>query len=218
MIPDTTKILFITCYSEKDKQFNGISHILNILSSKKESYRIKWQDSRQEVLNLASLNSLENIIISGHGAAERPAVTDNHGFYLTAGNIIVPTRAEVYLLCCFQGRYKILKQWADTLHIPQSRITGCASETETALSTLFFMHLLKYGTDSIHYAFNIWCRMNEYLEPHFKSLRSLYKSTEGDPLKTIKIFTDNFKFSRREEFKKFIDTAREYPEFLEDLA
>lgn len=218
MIPKGTKLLFITCYSEEDKQFSGISDILRKLSSVQGSFRIRWQENSRRAMDLSSLSNIENIIISGHGALKRAAVTDNSGNYFAADSIITPPHAEYYLLCCFQGKKEILKQWADKLNIPMNRIRGCPSETETALSTLFFMHILKYGIEVLPSVFDTWCRMNQYLEPYFNSLRSLYRSTNGNPLKTIKTFTDNVDFSGFDEFIDFIDIAREYPEFLEGLS
>lgn len=218
MIPEDTKLLFITCYSERDKQFNGISDILLELSSAPEFYRIKWQEYRQKVLDLSSCSNIENIVISGHGASERAAVTDNYGNYFTTGSVIMPPNAELFLLCCFQGKKEILKEWTDKLNIPNSRIQGCPSETETALSTLFFMHLLKYGVAVLASAFDIWCRMNQYLKPYFNSLRSLYRSTNDNPLKTLKTFTENVDLSGFDDFIEFIDIARKYPEFLKDLS
>ncbi len=211
MTPNDLKVLFITCYSDSDRQFKGISNILKEITENKSSYWLRWKGG---TVDLQLYGNINTVLISGHGAFKRPAVTDNLGNYFTADNIILPSKAFMYLLCCFQGRSSIIRQWADRLSLPRDRIFGCPSETETALSTIFFLHLLKNGTSVLRKSFMRWCGINQYLKPYFTRLRSIYRKTGGRPLETLKDFENIVDLS---SFDDFIGIIHEFPRFLEAL-
>ncbi|GEM_PF-2843642 len=226
--------LFITCFSGEDRQFDGIRKALEIISHKwslRETLRdagagvftdavslINW-DSRPENSKVIRKNEKpERVLISGHGLSSEAGVGDNNGRVLRPNDLRLTGGSMLYLLCCFQGKEELLDQWSEGTGLDVSNIRGCEGETETALSTIFFMHLIDNGPDALPQTFSMWYKINNMLRDFFPYIRETYKRKNYDPMKTLKKTLSYIgPLARNPDFLRFIEPVERYSPLLANL-
>ena len=223
--------LLITCFSDEDSQFSGIRKTIELLNQTQEFKWIRWNHSKNLKSPLYSKDIIFNdIIITGHGSPTHARIGDNHGNFFTPYSLKkllnnIPQEKEripcnLYLICCYQGKQHNIEQWSRESRIETRTIFSTSGETETALSTLFFLHLLDdikkgyYNSNSARKWFKQWERANRYLYPYFKIMRKIYFKNGRDPQFVIKEL-GGILFS--EELGEFTTLYYSYPQFLNNL-
>ena len=213
--------LFITCFSEKDRQFDGIRRAIELLTDSINASLLIWnsRDSLPENSKIIRKNErAEDVLISGHGLSREAGVGDNNGRALKPHDLYLAEGSRLYLLCCFQGKEDLLGQWSEGTGLDVCNIMGCEGETETALSTIFFMHLIEDGLDSLPQNFSMWRKINNMLRDFFPYIRKTYKRQNYDPVKTLKKTLSRIgPLSRDPDFLRFIEPVERYPHLLANL-
>ncbi len=227
--------IVISCFSENDPQFSGINRTIKLLDKTREFKRIEWNCLKSYSIYPPYLyKKIDSIIVTGHGSSEYARIGDNRGNFFTPHSlkrflaIFSQTPEEktegsglrLYLICCHQGSKHNIEEWSRRSKIEKRNIFATPDETETALSTLFFLHLLEdvktqvYNKSSTGKWFNLWKNTNIYLAPHFEEMREIYLENAGNPEAVIE------KLKRIlfcEEIKEFTNLYYRYPQFLEGL-
>ncbi len=220
------KTAIITCFSNNDPQFRGIRRVVNLLV-KREPY------TEIDIIDLHSAESkkltYKNIIITGHGSPDTARISDNKNRHVEPKDLKIYRDAHLFLLCCYQGKDKILNTWAEQTALPRENIFGFPGETETALSTLFFLHLLEESTrkpfnkdgkckQDIYFTikkwFYRWEEANKWLSPYFREMRRLYIETNGSS-RLVAEKLSSILFS--EKVKIFTGIYLKHPGYLDNL-
>ncbi len=228
-----TASIIISCFSIGDSQFSGIEKSIKLLNKTIWFSWIKeFTDDKFDKVH-EPIPKIKNVIITGHGSSEFARVGDNNGNFFSPNSLkklllkgFSPSKKEnnpppnLYLICCYQGNTSNIEEWSKKTGIEKRNIFAFPEETETALSTLFFLHLLEdinkglYTETSERKWFNLWKRANTYLYPYFDDIRRIYFENGKDPQVTIKKLG---KILFRRELKEFTSLYYRYPQFLEGL-
>ena len=188
--PYGIRCLIISCFDAREAQFGGITDIVGELVRRIPGLTaLQWRgealDRRGESLNLRRRRTLSTVIVSGHGAENRARIQAAASDF-SPGCLRLPPRAKLYLLACYQGKAAQRSAWARGTGIALEQVYAHDEETESALSTCLFLHLLAEGPGSLPHRFEQWRDSNSYLRPHFPLLRRLYADCGGDPLLTLR--------------------------------
>ena len=207
MIPYGTRDLIITCVDPNEQQFQGILKLAGKIDQQHNVHAQQW-DGRS--LNLVRRRSLKRVLVSGHGADDHPALSGPP--ILRPQVLLLPSRTRLYLLACYQGRYR--PQWARGTGVPVAQILASKGETESALSTCLLLHLMQEGMASVDRWFPGWLHVNNYLQPHFPEFRRLYRHFHEQPLPTLEALSGAVDLST---VGTFLDIIKRYPQYLTDL-
>ncbi|HUV08072.1 MAG TPA: hypothetical protein VMX75_10115 [Spirochaetia bacterium] len=227
-LPQEAENLLVTCFNRQDGQFRGVWEVCQMLSGRPGCCHITFKD--QNML-LSGRKNLGWVLLSGHGVRDEARVGDDRGGGITPPRLRLPPGAHLLLLCCYQGREDLRSVWARQTGAKEERVWGSSGETESALSTLYLLHLLEgerlpdndgrpdYGgqpvdDDRALYWFRRWIQANAYYRSHFPRARKLYRETGGDFLKTLDLLRTAVDTDR---FEDFFSPAERYMEFLDRL-
>jgi hypothetical protein len=209
--PYGTRCLVISCHDPRKAQFSGIGRIAAELSRRAGGFAaLEWQGGS---LQLRRRRTLDAVIVSGHGAANRARLRAA-GMSFTPECLQLPPQTRLFLLACYQGRPSLRRAWAGGAGIPAARVYGHDGETESSLSTCLFLHLLAEGLSCLEDRFEQWRNANRYLQPHFVRLRRLYAQCGGDPLATLNRLAIEVDLSPAADF---IGICRTRPGYLRGL-
>jgi len=210
--PYGTRCLVIACHDREEPQFSGIGRIAAELTRRAGGFAVlEWRGGS---LQLRRRRTLDAVIVSGHGAANRARLRAP-GISFTPECLQLPPRTPLFLLACYQGRPILRRAWARGAGIPAARVYGHDGETESSLSTCLFLHLLAEGLSCLEHRFEQWREANRYLQPHFARLRRLYAQCNGDPLATLSRLALEADLAPAADF---ISICRTCPRYLRGLA
>lgn len=217
-LPCGIRCLIISCFDPGETQFGGIADIAGELARRiPRLHALRWQgktlNRRGESLNLRRRRTLSAVIVSGHGA-EYGARLQAAASDFSPGCLLLPPRARLYLLACYQGKAAQLSAWARGTGIALEQVYGHDNETESALSTCLFLHLLSEGPGSLPRRFEQWRDSNNYLRPYFPLLRRLYADCGGDPLCTLRRLGEEIDLK---PVADFIGVCHSHPGYLRGL-
>jgi hypothetical protein len=218
-VPYGTRLLLITTAAPQDRQFAGILKACRELGKKKACCHLVHRGRR---LELSRRRVLSWVVVSGHGAKSaarigpakdvfRPGSSE----WLTPSDLSLPPNCRLLLLSCFQGRERQRASWSAKTGVPFERVLGCEDDTESALSTLFLLHVLADGTDRLLYWFDRWIEINNRYRPHFALARRIYQQNHGRFLDTLTALRDTVETSC---FDDFLKPASRYEGYLDALA
>lgn len=208
--PYGTRCLVITCFDHRQPQFAGIRRLAAELARRPGLFALDWRGGS---LLLGRRRALATLLVSGHGAAGRARLNAD-GVPLTPDCLRLPPRARLYLAACYQGGPAQRRAWAEAAGLETERVRGHEGETDSALSTCLFLHLLAEGPECLGRRFEEWRRANRYLSPHFPRLRRLYAELGGDPLATLSALGAEVDLA---PVADFIAVCRDYPGYLRGL-
>jgi hypothetical protein len=225
-LPYGIHCLVIRCFDRRESQFTGILNISAELSRRHPGLAtLHWQGGtlhwrgeargwNSDHLDLRRRRTLSTVIVSGHGSKSRARIRAA-GTYFTPGCLRLPPRARLYLPACYQGLAVLRRAWARETGIAEEQVHGHDGETESALSTCLFLHLLEESPACLERRFRQWRLCNNYLRPHFPLLRRLYERCGGDPLATLKELGETVDLA---PIADFVAVCRSYPGYLRGLA
>ena len=119
-IPLDTKYLLITLESKKDRRFAGINRLCRLLDKQPGFHHHRWEN---KPLSLRGRPALKWALVNGHGPRDAARISSGK-LALNAGRLILPRRAHLYLLGCYQGKEAIIKTWAKKTRVPLRRVRG----------------------------------------------------------------------------------------------
>ena len=215
-IPHGTRLLLVTT-TAVDRQFAGIVKACREIGRKKACHHLAFQGRS---LDLRHRSALSWVVISGHGSekaarigtdrskkiAERPLMPED---------LLLPSRCCLLLLSCYQGRKALGALWSEGTGVSRARVMGCCGETESALSTLFLLHILAEGPDGLLHWFENWVEINDRLRPHFPLARRIYQQNHGRFLDTLTALGERVDMGR---YGDFLSLTGEYGDYLDALA
>ena len=215
-VPYGTSLLLITTSDSADRQFSGIQEACRDLARAPSCYHLVYE---RQALDLSRRRNLRWVVISGHGSADTPRVGNGGGSavgnFLLPNDIKLPSRTYLLLLSCYQGREVLIKRWIEGTGAAADRALGSTGETESALSTLFLLHLLEQDTESILFWFAKWQEANGKFRPHFPLARRIYQQNHGSFLRTMARLGEDLDLSGLEEF---FTGSLDYSNYLDRLA
>jgi hypothetical protein len=170
-LPSGKRYMILSAISARDRQYRGILDICRELSGRGFWFHHPWEG---QTLDLSQRRDIEWVLISGHGSPHRAAFGSQP---LLPSHLRLPQRAYLLLLGCHQGRQDLRIAWSRGTGAALPRVLGCAGETESAFSTLFFLHVLAGGQPL--YWFRRWREANDRFRPYFPEARGLYKANGG---------------------------------------
>lgn len=215
-IPYGTRLLLVTTTAPEDRQFGGIVRACRELGGRATCHHAAFAG---QPLDLRCRRKLTWTVISGHGGQNAARVGDglmkDDARPVTPNDLSLPPASYLMLLSCHQGRNAQRALWSRGTGVPGTRVLGCTGETESALSTLFLLHILAEGPARLLYWFERWVEINELLRPHFPLARRIYQQNHGRMLDTLTSLQERVDTSR---FSDFLSLAGEYKHYLDALA
>jgi len=210
-VPFGTRNLFIRC--SDDKQFRGILRLLQELKRSPGSHALEWMGAATD---LSRRRVLRRVLISGHGSPNQAGFELDSAQALWPEDLRLPEQSSLYLMGCYQGRQRL--GWAMGTGVDTKRVRGCTGETESALSTCLFLHLIEDGVESIDRWFPVWIRCNDAARPFFPLIRQVYTRTGADPIAALaELKAAGNLDSLFREFQEFLAVITRRPAYLTDL-
>ncbi len=197
--------LLIICCDDGEPQFRGIRAAAAELARRYAARHLTAPLDQRDRETMADAGS---IIVCGHGAPDRPRIGTRHPLVPSAMDVGPST--TVYLLACHQGQPRLRTAWAAGCGLPRAGIKACPGETESALSTMLLVHLLRDGLEALPIRFNHWRAANTYLQPWFPRIRRAYERRGGDPVATLGDLEDVADLTRVHPFLKVVRTEPRY--------
>jgi hypothetical protein len=206
------RALLLGCAEPGERQFRGLRRLMPRLADAIPG--LECREWMGRALRCRWRLRLGPVLVSGHGAADRAAFRGPRG-ELTPGMLRLPSGARLYLVGCYQGRPELRRAWAAGTGLVEERVRGHDGETESAISTCLFLHLLEDGLASLEDWFAAWQRCNAELEPHFPLLRAVYADCAADPLAAWERLRG---LPAVEAHRDFFGPGLRHPEYLTGLA
>ncbi len=204
-IPYGTRYLILSCFNKNDKQFKGIKETAEKLAKAKSVYFTYWNNKK---LLLNRRRVLKYVIVTGHGDSNNAGFSYKN-IILKPDDIKLNTNTKLILLGCFQGEKRIKEEWINKTGAKS--VLGATGESESALTTLFFLNLLNSSLSNIENWTNKWIKANDYLRPHFINFRKIYKLKNTNFIKLVQTVT-NLK-----PIEAFLKVGEKYYNYLMNL-
>lgn len=172
----------MACAGTADRQFAGLRRAVAVLEAAGAVAVRRWDGGP---LAVPPDRAPAALVIAGHGCEEAAGVGDGTGRRLEPAGLACPSSTRLYLLACSQGRSDLRAAWARGTGRDPRRVRGAEGETETLLSTLFVLHLVREGPPGLGRLFGQWVLANRIIRPLFIPARALYAATGGDALAVL---------------------------------